>query len=61
MEIHPLNQSRVDRPCSGSWGTAVRLASGAAWVGANSPLHTQLDPVTWRSVALQLSVARIYE
>lgn len=20
MEIHPLNQSRVDRPCSGSWG-----------------------------------------
>lgn len=37
------------------------LASWAAWVGTNSPMHAQLDPVTWRSVALQLSIARLYE
>ncbi len=48
----------------GSWAHSTLydwLASWSAWVGANSPLHAQLDPVTWRSVALQLSVARIYE
>jgi hypothetical protein len=48
----------------GSWAHSTLydwLASWAAWVGANSPLHAQLDPMTWRSVALQLSVARIYE
>ncbi|MEU5025707.1 hypothetical protein [Streptomyces milbemycinicus] len=37
------------------------LDAWAAWVGANSPRHAQLEPVTWRSIALQLSVARIYE
>ncbi|MGO4457958.1 hypothetical protein AB4039_11700 [Streptomyces sp. M-16] len=37
------------------------LGAWAAWVGANSPLHAQLEPVTWRSVALQLSAAKIYE
>lgn len=48
----------------GSWAhSALRdwLGAWAAWVGADSPRHAQLDPVTWRSVAEQLSVARIYE
>ncbi len=48
----------------GSWahGTLYNwLDAWAAWVGADSPLHVQLEPVTWRSVALQLSAAKIYE
>ncbi|GLF99444.1 hypothetical protein [Streptomyces yaizuensis] len=48
----------------GSWahGTLYDwLASWGSWVGADSPRHAQLTPVTWRCVALQLSVARIYE
>ncbi|MFD3456195.1 hypothetical protein ACFWVC_28960, partial [Streptomyces sp. NPDC058691] len=32
----------------------------AAWVN-DTPLTDRLEPVTWRSVALQLSAARIYE
>lgn len=28
-------------------------ASWAAWAGANSPFHEQLEPVTWRFIALQ--------
>ncbi|MFE4874183.1 hypothetical protein [Streptomyces sp. NPDC056682] len=61
-------QARIDRGewagDGGSWAHSTLydwLASWAAWVGANSPLHAQLDPVTWKSIALQLSVARIYE
>ncbi|MEU5381602.1 MULTISPECIES: hypothetical protein [unclassified Streptomyces] len=48
----------------GSWahGTLYNwLDAWAAWVGADSRLHVQLEPVTWRSVALQLSAAKIYE
>ncbi|MES4909185.1 MULTISPECIES: hypothetical protein [unclassified Streptomyces] len=48
----------------GSWAHSTLydwLDAWAAWVGANSPFHAQLEPVTWRSVALQLSAARIYE
>jgi len=48
----------------GSWAYNTLpdwLAAWAAWVGANSPRHAQLDPVTWRSAALQLSAARVYE
>lgn len=37
------------------------LDAWAAWVGTNSPRHTRLEPVTWRSIALQLSAAQIYE
>ncbi|MFC8824168.1 hypothetical protein ACFT9I_02280 [Streptomyces sp. NPDC057137] len=48
----------------GSWAHNTLhdwLAAWAAWVGTDSPRHTRLDPVTWRTIALQLSVARIYE
>lgn len=61
-------QAKIDRGewagDGGSWAHSTLydwLASWAAWVGANTPLHAQLDPVTWRSVAQQLSVARVYE
>lgn len=37
------------------------LDAWAAWLGADSPLHARLEPVTWRSVALQLSAAKVYE
>ena len=37
------------------------LDAWAAWTGADSPHHVRLEPVTWRSVALQLSAAQIYE
>ncbi|WP_441249121.1 hypothetical protein [Kitasatospora sp. McL0602] len=37
------------------------LGAWSAWVAAESPLHAELEPVTWRSVALQLSAARVYE
>ncbi|MFE7214121.1 hypothetical protein ACFY0A_38010 [Streptomyces sp. NPDC001698] len=48
----------------GSWAHDTLydwLDSWASWVAADSPLHAQLEPVTWRSVALQLSAVRIYE
>ncbi|MEH0416047.1 hypothetical protein [Streptomyces sp. B21-083] len=48
----------------GSWAHSTLydwLDAWAAWVGATSPFHAQLEPVTWRSVALQLSAAKIYE
>ncbi|MGW3572035.1 hypothetical protein ACWDSL_50650 [Streptomyces sp. NPDC000941] len=61
-------QAKIDRGQwagdGGSWAHSTLydwLGAWAAWVGANSPLHAQLEPVTWRSVALQLSAARIYE
>ncbi|MFD8386081.1 hypothetical protein ACFV2X_47560 [Streptomyces sp. NPDC059679] len=61
-------QAKIDRGQwagdGGSWAHSTLydwLGAWAAWVGANSPRHAQLEPVTWRSVALQLSVARIYE
>ncbi len=61
-------QAKVDRGQwagdGGSWAHSNLcdwLGAWAAWVGANSLPHAQLEPVTWRSVALQLSVARIYE
>ncbi|MEU5690146.1 hypothetical protein [Streptomyces venezuelae] len=47
----------------GSWASgtlAQMLESWAAWL-ADTPFHTRLEPVTWQSVALQLSAARIYE
>lgn len=61
-------QAKIDRGQwagdGGSWAHSTLydwLGAWAAWVGAISPLHAQLEPVTWRSVALQLSIARIYE
>ncbi|MEU6961292.1 hypothetical protein [Streptomyces chrestomyceticus] len=48
----------------GSWahGTLYDwFEAWGAWVGADSPRHAGLEPVTWRSIALQLSVARSYE
>ncbi|WP_035845377.1 hypothetical protein [Kitasatospora azatica] len=48
----------------GSWAHRTLhgwLAGWASWVAADSPLHAELEPVTWRSVALQLSAAKIYE
>ncbi|MFF4795269.1 hypothetical protein ACFY2M_37335 [Streptomyces sp. NPDC001276] len=48
----------------GSWAHDTLydwLDSWASWVAADSPLHAQLEPVTWRSVALPLSAARFYE
>ncbi|MER6916491.1 hypothetical protein ABT354_32955 [Streptomyces sp. NPDC000594] len=61
-------QERAERGAwagdGGTWAHGTLhdwLASWASWVGADSPRHAQLSPVTWRSVALQLSVARIYE
>jgi hypothetical protein len=38
------------------------LESWAAWLeDANSAFRAQVEPVTWRSIALQLNIARIYE
>ncbi|MFK4264587.1 hypothetical protein [Streptomyces milbemycinicus] len=61
-------QAKIDRGQwagdGGSWAHSNLcdwLDAWAAWVGANSPRHAQLEPVTWRSIALQLSAARIYE
>ncbi|MGY0055197.1 hypothetical protein ACWY4P_01210 [Streptomyces sp. LZ34] len=61
-------QAKIDRGQwagdGGSWAHSTLydwLGAWAAWVDANSPHHAQLEPVTWRSVALQLSAARIYE
>ena len=61
-------QAKIDRgewaSDGGSWAHSTLydwLDAWAAWVGATSPLHAQLEPVTWRSVALQLSAAKIYE
>jgi hypothetical protein len=61
-------QAKIDRGQwagdGGSWAHSTLydwLGAWAAWVGVTSPLHARLEPVTWRSVALQLSVARIYE
>ncbi|MFB1047271.1 hypothetical protein [Streptomyces chrestomyceticus] len=48
----------------GSWahGTLYDwFEAWGAWVGADSPRHAGLEPVTWRSIAVQLSVARSYE
>ena len=48
----------------GSWAHSTLhdwLDAWAAWVDQDSPSHAQLEPVTWRSIAVQLSVARIYE
>jgi hypothetical protein len=48
----------------GSWAHSTLygwLDAWAAWTDANSPHHTRLEPVTWRSVALQLAAAQIYE
>ncbi|MFF3457069.1 hypothetical protein ACFYXH_22655 [Streptomyces sp. NPDC002730] len=47
----------------GSWAHGLLynvLDAWAAWL-VSSTLHAQLEPVTWRSVALQLSAAQIYE
>ncbi|MFK4066773.1 hypothetical protein [Streptomyces sp. NPDC029674] len=47
----------------GSWASGTLsqvLESWAAWLGA-TPFHAQLEPVTWRSVAHQLTAAQIYE
>ncbi|MEU6341529.1 hypothetical protein ABZ883_11350 [Streptomyces sp. NPDC046977] len=53
---------RADDGSGWAHGTLYNwLEAWAAWVGGTSPLHGQLEPVTWRSVALQLSAARIYE
>ena len=61
-------QAKIDRGewagDGGSWAHSTLydwLDAWAAWVDADSPRHAQLDPVTWRSIAVQLSVARIYE
>lgn len=48
----------------GSWAHSSLygwLDGWAAWAGANSARHVELEPVTWRSVALQLSAAQGYE
>ncbi|MGW6690862.1 hypothetical protein [Streptomyces sp. NPDC054961] len=48
----------------GSWayGTLWQvLDSWASWLAADSPFHAELEPVTWRSVAQQLSAAQVYE
>ncbi|WP_405817643.1 hypothetical protein OG241_23725 [Streptomyces sp. NBC_01390] len=48
----------------GNWAQSTLhdwLDAWAAWTDANSPHHTRLEPVTWRSVALQLAAAQIYE
>ncbi|MCF0078301.1 hypothetical protein [Streptomyces lomondensis] len=48
----------------GTWahGTLYNvLDAWAAWLGADSPFHARLEPVTWWSIAHQLSAARIYE
>ncbi|MGY1495918.1 hypothetical protein ACW4TU_04715 [Streptomyces sp. QTS52] len=48
----------------GSWahGTLYDwFDAWAAWLGADTPGHARLEPVTWRSTALQLSAARTYE
>lgn len=37
------------------------LDAWASWTDANSPRHAELEPVTWRSVALQLAAAQGYE
>ncbi|MYW04529.1 hypothetical protein [Streptomyces sp. SID3343] len=37
------------------------LEAWSAWIGDTSPSHGHVDPVTWRSVARQLSAARVYE
>ncbi|WP_369213150.1 hypothetical protein [Streptomyces flavofungini] len=47
----------------GGWASGTLsqiLESWAAWLGADVP-HTHVEPVTWRSVAHQLSAAQIYE
>ncbi|WP_409239611.1 hypothetical protein [Streptomyces sp. PA5.6] len=47
----------------GSWAHGLLydvLDAWAAWLGS-TPLRAELEPVTWRSVALQLSAAQIYE
>lgn len=48
----------------GSWASGTLsqvLESWSAWLAADTPFHAQLEPVTWRSVAHQLSAAQIYE
>ncbi len=48
----------------GTWAHSTLydwLDAWAAWADADSPRHARLEPVTWRSVALQLSVAQTYE
>ncbi|MEV7523524.1 hypothetical protein [Streptomyces sp. NPDC091371] len=48
----------------GSWAHGdlhAVLESWAAWLAADTPYHAKLEPVTWRSVADQLSAAQIYE
>ncbi|MGW0536589.1 hypothetical protein, partial [Streptomyces sp. NPDC003032] len=47
----------------GSWASSTlsqMLESWAAWL-ADTPFHTQLEPVTRQSVARQLAAAQIYE
>ncbi|MEV4682304.1 hypothetical protein [Streptomyces kurssanovii] len=48
----------------GSWASGTLhdvLESWTAWLDTDAPFHARLEPVTWWSVAHQLSVARIYE
>jgi hypothetical protein len=48
----------------GSWAYSNLyewLEAWSVWTDATSPRHGQLEPVTWRSVAMQLSAAQTYE
>ncbi|WP_189954392.1 hypothetical protein [Streptomyces alanosinicus] len=48
----------------GTWAHGILgdwLDAWAWWLRATTPVHARLEPVTWRSIALQLGAAQGYE